>query len=220
MKKSAAYTLVTVCCLVAAVLWFLMFSPWMGLQDGFWLMMCGSSLILLGLSIMFGNIRLKFDLQQVLLGCALAVVLWGVFWVGDKLSQLMFGFARGQVDTIYALGDGSRLWLVGLQLLFITGPAEEIFWRGFIQKKLSDLFSQSCNGTILGRSTGSFVAMCITLAVYTLIHIWSFNFMLIMAALVAGFIWGALYWYKPEWLPALVLSHALWDAAVFAVFPI
>ena len=44
--------------------------------------------------------------------------------------------------------------------------------------------------------------------------------LLIMAAAVAGGVWGLLYWLKPDWLPALVVSHALWDAAVFVVFPI
>lgn len=163
---------------------------------------------------------MKFDLKQIALGVGIAALLWGVFWVGDKLSSLLFGFARPQVDSVYALGEGSRLWLVGLQLFFITGPAEELFWRGFVQRKLVEVFDARCSGTFLGHSAGAAVAALVTLAAYTLIHIWSLNFMLIMAALVAGAAWGLLYWYKPEWLPALVLSHALWDAAVFAIFPI
>lgn len=206
---------------LAAILWFVMFNPWMGLQSSFWIMMCGSSLILLGISFIFGGFPpMKFDLKQIALGVGIAALLWGVFWVGDKLSSLLFGFARPQVDSVYALGEGSRLWLVGLQLFFITGPAEELFWRGYVQRKLVEVFDARCSGTFLGHSVGAAVAALVTLAAYTLIHIWSLNFMLIMAALVAGAAWGLLYWYKPEWLPALVLSHALWDAAVFAIFPI
>lgn len=41
-----------------------------------------------------------------------------------------------------------------------------------------------------------------------------------MAALVAGAAWGALYRFFPSRLPAIVISHALWDAAVFIWFPI
>lgn len=212
---------VTISICLAAILWFVMFNPWMGLQSGFWIMMCGSSLILLGISFIFGGFPpMKFDLKQIALGVGIAVLLWGVFWVGDKLSSLLFGFARPQVDSVYALGEGSRLWLVGLQLFFITGPAEELFWRGFVQRKLVEVFDKKYSGTFLGHSAGAAVAALVTLAAYTLIHISSLNFMLIMAALVAGAAWGLLYWYKPEWLPALVLSHALWDAAVFAIFPI
>ena len=44
--------------------------------------------------------------------------------------------------------------------------------------------------------------------------------MLVMAALVAGFVWGLLYRLRPDWLPALIISHAVWDACVFVVFPI
>jgi len=56
--------------------------------------------------------------------------------------------------------------------------------------------------------------------VYALVHVWSFNFMLVMAALVAGMVWGLIYRINPKALPALVVSHALWDALVFVVWPI
>ena len=104
--------------------------------------------------------------------------------------------------------------LLTLLLLFVIGPAEEIFWRGCLQKAIGD----ALEGKKLRNAR--FMAALITLAAYTLIHIWSFNFMLIMAALVAGAVWGLLYWLKPQWLPALIVSHAIWDAAVFVVFPI
>jgi membrane protease YdiL (CAAX protease family) len=44
--------------------------------------------------------------------------------------------------------------------------------------------------------------------------------MLIMAAAVAGFIWGLAYRFFPERLGAIIISHALWDCAVFIWFPI
>lgn len=193
---------------IAAFLWFLMFNPWMGLQTYFWPIMAASSAILMFLSLRFGNIKLHFDIKQILLGAGIAAALWGIFWIGDKLSGMMFNFSRPQVNSIYSMGDNWPKWVIAIQLLILTGPAEEIFWRGFIQEKLA------------GSGIGRFSAMCLTLAIYTLIHIWSFNFMLIMAAMVAGAAWGLLYWLKPSWLPALVLSHALWDAAVFVIFPI
>ena len=67
---------------------------------------------------------------------------------------------------------------------------------------------------------GRFLAFVVTTLIYALVHIWSFNFMLIMAALVAGAIWGFVYWLQPKSLPALVISHALWDALVFVWIPI
>ena len=64
------------------------------------------------------------------------------------------------------------------------------------------------------------MGFALTLIIYALVHIWSLNFMLVMAALVAGFVWGLLYRLRPDWLPALIISHAVWDACVFVVFPI
>jgi len=200
---------------IAALLWFIMFSPWTSAHIPFWPAMACSSCILLALSFIFfpqWHKGFKINLNQIGLGIAIAAILWGVFWVGDKLSSLMFSFARPQVDNIYALKDGAQKWLLAAQLLLLTGPAEEIFWRGCLQKAIGERLGNSNKARL--------TAAVITLLIYTFIHIWSFNFMLTMAAMVAGLIWGFLYYFKPEWLPALVISHALWDAAVFVVFPI
>ena len=86
-------------------------------------------------------------------------------------------------------------------------PAEEIFWRGYIQKSLSSKWTPT-------------IGFIITTLVYSLVHISKFNFMLIMAAAVAGFIWGLAYRFFPERLGAIIISHALWDCAVFIWFPI
>ena len=199
--------------MVAAGLWFFMFSPWTAGLTNFWYTMTASALILiymawsLGRDRQFSIFNFQFSIRQLLFGIALAAALWGLFWVGDKLSSLMFGFAREQVDSIYGMKTGTYPWLIALLLLFIIGPAEELFWRGFIQHKLSLQWGENWG-------------FVVTTAIYTLIHLWSFNFMLIMAALVCGIVWGGLYRLQPKWLPALVVSHAVWDACVFVVFPI
>ena len=199
--------------MVAAGLWFYMFSPWTAGLTNFWYTMTASALILilmawsLGRASQFSIFNFQFSIRQLLLGIALAAALWGVFWVGDKLSSLMFGFARGQVDSIYGMKTGIQPWIIALLLLFIIGPAEELFWRGFVQQQLSLHWGENWG-------------FVVTTAIYTLIHLWSINFMLIMAALVCGIVWGGLYRLQPKWLPALVVSHAVWDACVFVVFPI
>ena len=206
--------------MVAAGLWFYMFSPWTAGLTNFWYTMTASALILIFMACWMGDLKYSIckrlhgegfhmgkPLRFMLLGIALAATLWGVFWVGDKLSSLMFGFARGQVDSIYGMKTGIQPWIIALLLLFIIGPAEELFWRGFVQQQLSSHWGENWG-------------FVVTTAIYTLIHLWSFNFMLIMAALVCGIVWGGLYRLQPKWLPALVVSHAVWDACVFVVFPI
>jgi membrane protease YdiL (CAAX protease family) len=42
--------------------------------------------------------------------------------------------------------------------------------------------------------------------------------MLILAALIAGLFWGFMY-YRYRSLLANVVSHTVWDVAVFLVFP-
>ena len=192
---------------VAALLWFAMFSPWTAPFVPFWPAMALSSVVLLVFARPFAISFRSFSITQILLGVAFAAVLWALFWVGDRVSSMLFDFARPQVEQVYAMKVGARPWLLALQLLLLTGPAEELFWRGYVQRLLSQRW-------------GDNVGFVVATAVYTLIHIWSFNFMLTMSALVCGVVWGGLYRLRPQWLPALVLSHALWDACVFVVFPI
>ncbi|MBP5318286.1 MAG: CPBP family intramembrane metalloprotease [Paludibacteraceae bacterium] len=195
---------------VAAFWWFLLFSPWTAPYIPFWIGMSTAALCLFATAYYsraqwcFG---LNWSWKQFGLGVAIAAALWGVFWLGDKISQLLFDFARPQVDLIYGMKDQSQSWVIALELLLLIGPAEELFWRGFIQQRFAERISPT-------------MAWLVTAAIYTLVHLWSFNFMLIMSALVAGALWGLLYRLRPEWLPALVISHALWDVAAFVVFPI
>lgn len=226
---------------VAAVLWFVMFSPWTAPYLNFWLAMSMSALVLtsfalVGLKddVIFPDVPgpdFKYWLGQIVLGVIIAWALWGIFWIGDKLSKLMFDFAGGQIDSIYGMKDGSQVAMIAALLLLVIGPAEEFFWRGFVQRRVTEWFLRRSDGKwdgVLGKKWTSdkalilstFCYMVLTAVVYALVHLWSFNFMLIMAALVAGGVWGLLYWIRPTWLPALIISHALWDALVFVILPI
>ena len=176
----------------------------------FWWMMTGSALTLSLCGTLFMPRwwkKVTIDPKNILLGVAIAVALWGVFWIGDKLSQIMFNFARPQVNLIYGMKEGESPWLLTALMLFIIGPAEEIFWRGYIQEKFSKRWNPN-------------IGFIVTTAIYALVHAGSMNFMLTMAALVAGAAWGLLYRLKPQWFGAIILSHALWDVAVFIWFPI
>lgn len=195
---------------VAFVLWTIMFSPITAPHINFWWMMTASALSLTLLATLFSPgwwKRVRVTFADILWGILIAVALWGVFWLGDKISQLLFDFARPQVDTIYGIKEGFSPLLLTFLMLFIIGPAEEVFWRGYVQETLS-----RCKGADYG--------FMLTTAVYALVHAGSLNFMLTMAALVAGFVWGLLYRLFPDRFAAIIISHALWDVAVFVWFPI
>ena len=203
--KKLVFTLI-----LAAVLWTVMFSPLTAPHVNFWWMMTASALVLSILSTCFNRgwwREVKWSVPNVLLGVAIAVVLWGVFWTGDKVSSWLFDFARPQVNLIYGMKEGESPWLLSVLMLFLIGPAEEIFWRGYVQRTLSLRWN---------RNAGYVVATLL----YALVHAGSCNFMLLMAALVAGVVWGGLYRLFPERMAAIIVSHAVWDAAVFIWFPL
>ncbi len=195
--------------LLAAILWFVMFSVWTKHFFNFWIGIAVSAAILMVISFMLRKDLIKqfhFSWKSIGLGLFSAVVLWVIFYFGEFFSGLLFGFARGQVDSIYALKEGqNKLW-IALGLLFVMGPAEEIFWRGYVQQLLADRF-------------GEWKGFVIATFIYALIHIWSFNFILVMAALVCGIFWGLMYRYNRNLVP-LIISHAVWDVAVFILVPI
>ena len=203
--KQLSFTIV-----LAFVLWTLMFSSYTAPHFNFWWMMTGSAVTLSLLSTWLNpgwHKQINFNLSNVALGILIAVGLWSVFWIGDKLSSLLFDFARPQVDSIYSMKEGESPWLLTMLMLFLIGPAEEIYWRGYIQRKLSEKWNPN-KGFI------------VTTLIYALVHAGSMNFMLTMAALVAGLAWGLLYRFFPKYFGAIILSHALWDVAVFIWFPI
>ena len=202
--------------LTAALLWFYMFSPWTGGWPNFWVVMSCSAVILTTLGLSFTPdrkelLKIEKPALQLLGGIVIAFALWGIFWIGDKVSSWMFTFARPEVDSVYAMKTGLPTWLIAVLLLCLIGPAEELFWRGYVQRTMS---------RILGGKNPEDKAFILTAVIYALVHIWSFNFMLIMAALVAGLVWGLIYRLRPQALPALIISHALWDALVFVLLPI
>lgn len=197
---------------VAALLWFGMFSPWTAPHLNFWLAMAFAGLALSNLSFTYDkglwqSLKGCFRWIDIPLGIAIGAALWGIFWVGDKVAVWMFPFADGEIGSIYAMRDGMSYWTIGLLLLFVVGPAEEIFWRGYVQEQI-------------GRRWSPTVSLFVTTAIYALVHIWSLNFMLVVAAAVAGGVWGLLYRFYPKRICALVVSHAVWDVAVFLLFPI
>lgn len=195
--------------IVAAVFWFVMFSPWTRDYVNFWVTMACAGITLILMSVFWGKDfinQFSFSVKDVLIGVSSAVVLYGVFYLGDYFSKLLFDFAKDQVANIYLLKEGENEWCLGLLLILLVGPAEEIFWRGYVQRTLESI-------------CGAWVALVVTGLIYTLVHIWSFNFMLIMSALVCGAFWGLLYKYNKN-LVTLIISHALWDVSVFVLFPI
>ncbi len=192
--------------ILAFGLWFVTFYlDWLN----FWIKISFSAATLGALSVWAHTLRdnrLCFDRTAVFQGLVAAVALYVVFWAGQTVSSYIFPFASHQVSAIYGKGAGFSRFSIFFLLLLVTGPCEEIFWRGFLQRNL------------MGRY-GEFPGWLLATAIYTGVHIWSFNFMLIGAAAVAGAFWGLLYM-KLKRLDTLIICHSLWSACIFAVVPL
>jgi len=195
---------------IAAVFWFMMFSPWTKDAVNFWYAMLAATTTLTFYSLYFGKKDLRtvynFTSSYILIGLVSAVVLYLVFYAGNFFSHLLFDFSKQQINNIYSTKEQADKIFIGLALLLWIGPAEEIFWRGFAQHKLMKKF-------------GDMKGFIITTIIYAFVHIWAFNFMLFMAALICGIFWGWMYYRYKSVIPGII-SHAVWDAAIFIVIPI
>jgi len=194
---------------LSALFWFVMFSPWIATPLNFWLVMFIATGLLGGLGLALRRKRLAelyfFKPRFVAIGIVAGAALYAVFFVGEILSTTLFDFARPEISKVYDTRELASPLVIGGLLMFWIGPAEEIFWRGLVQARLAENY-----GAVVGYLIASFL--------YAAIHIFAINFMLLMASLLCGLFWGALFLkYKSVW-PGII-SHALWDVAIFVVFP-
>jgi membrane protease YdiL (CAAX protease family) len=191
----------------AFVLWFFTFAMPSG---NFWLKLTCSVVLLAATGLISSRRELKalfaFEKVHIAVGILSALVLYGIFAVGKEAASLLFPFAPGQIHSVYATKTQLDAVLIGLLLLFVIGPAEEIYWHGFVQRRLVERYGAKAG--VLG-----------TAIVYALVHVVSWNFMLVAAAGVCGLYWGLLFQREKNLIP-LIISHALWDFLIFVLFPL
>ncbi len=191
---------------VACGVWAVIFA-WQPLN--FWVLMTAG---VGGLGALAVGIRGPFPLSEgarwseVLLGAAAGVALYAVFAAGRVVADSVLPFAASQVGAVYTIRTQAPLWAISLALVLVIGPGEEVFWRGLVQWGLVRR---------LGPTRGwAAAALC-----YGLVHVAAANTMLVIAATVAGAFWGWLYLRIGRIAP-VVVSHVLWDVAVFLLFPL
>lgn len=195
---------------ITALLWFFIFSPWTKSYINFWAGMAVAGGILSAIALFTDKKYLReiyvFKIEHIFIGIVSAVVLYFIFYLGNYFSQLLFSFAGSQIENVYSNKAKANHVIISLLLLFWIGPAEEIFWRGFVQFNLNKKYGE-CRGVLFAS------------LIYALVHIWSFNFMLIMSALVCGLFWGVMFNRYKSVVP-VIISHALWDLVIFILIPI
>lgn len=191
----------------AFVIWFFLFAvP----GTPFWAVIAPATFVLGGSAVLVYPDTFRASgkewMKYILIGIAGAVVLYFIFAVGNQVVR-MIPFLNGgkEVANVYATKAQAAPGLIGSLLLFPIGPGEELFWRAWVQRLMMKKF-------------GAWKGFAFTTILYAAVHFASLNFTLIGAATIAGIFWGIMY-IKVGHVGPGVVSHALWDAAVFIWFP-
>ncbi|MDP2995333.1 MAG: CPBP family intramembrane metalloprotease [Anaerolineales bacterium] len=178
-----------------------------GPRKRFWDRMTGTgiALSLLALATQPKLRKTRIGIKEIILGFGSAAALYGIFHVGDRISSKIVPSGGKQIEEIYALKRLRPRKELMARLGLVIGPAEEFFWRGFLQDGLMERFGRFW-GTLMGS------------AAYGGAHLVSGNFTLIGAATIAGCFWGGLYGLGVP-LGALIVSHIVWDNVIFMIAP-
>ena len=190
---------------LAVAVWIVIFA-WR--PANFWLLMAAGTGGLGGLALCLRGvfpIEEGVGAQDLGIGAAAAAALYGVCALGRAIAGRLLPSAPGQISDVYALRAQAPWPVIALLLILVVGPGEEVFWRGLVQWGLVRRF-----GPGLGWGAAT--------AIYGGVHAAAANPMLILAALVAGGFWGLLYLRIGRIAP-LIVSHVLWDLAVFLLLP-
>ena len=170
-----------------------------GPRDRFWDRMTLTGLALGGLALATNRDarRVRIGAGEVALGLATAAGLYGIFRVGDVVAREVMPRGGQEIGDIYALRSLRPKEELAARLGLVIGPAEELFWRGFVQGRAGYLTAT---------------------ALYGGAHIVTENATLVGAAAIAGAYWGLL---RAVGVPlgALVVSHVAWDIWIFLIAP-
>jgi len=181
---------------VAGLAWAALFAP---ARAGFWERATVAGLVIgtYGVVAQRGHLGrlLRPTVLDVAIGAAGAVALYGVFWAGDRMLHLVVPDVARQIGELYTVRASAGRWMP--LVLMIVGPCEELFWRGFVQDR---------------------AGVAVALVGYAAVHLWERKVALILAAVVGGAAWSALFAWRGS-LIAPIVCHALWDLAVVVWFP-
>ncbi|OAH53611.1 MULTISPECIES: type II CAAX endopeptidase family protein [Bacillaceae] len=186
----------------AHVLLFVTFSD----QDIFWYIYTAANLFFMSISI----ISEPIDDQQktnsfMMYGLLSGAILYALFAVGFWVMSVLPLSVSTHVSAIYAQFTPQFVWhYIVLVLIFI--PGEELFWRGFVQKRLSYYMNEWASAFIASALFGS-------------VFLYSGQWIWVIAAFCAGLFWGGLYIWKKS-IPMLIISHLIFDLLLIVFLPL
>jgi len=141
--------------------------------------------------------RSRFGLRDLAQGLGSAALLYNIFTFGDQIARRVMPRGSKEIRDIYALRTIAPKDEIAVRLAAVIGPAEELFWRGFVQRRAGGIAAAAAYGGA---------------------HLVTGNATLVGAATVAGIYWGLLRRLGMS-MPALITSHIAWDIWIFLLAP-
>lgn len=205
--------------LLALFLWGWVFrfgkDPAVGGEGGVWLRLVPAWGLLALLSVLFmGPDRgrlFAFERRHLGLGVFSALLLYGLLQLGWIAWRALFPEVTDPLSAVALSppspedGADGGAWRSAFLVLLGVGvaPAEEIYWRGFLQR-------------VLVRQVGPMSGLFLGAGFYALAALW-LGVPTALAAFVMGLVWGWIFLVERSLVPGMI-SHALWSLLVFLFF--
>jgi uncharacterized protein len=172
----------------------------------FWYIFTGSLLVLITYAMFQEAVEDEASFfKYISIGILSGLILYLLFWLGVQAFDLLNLPFENSIKKLYRWFAPALFWQY-LALILVAAPGEELFWRGFVQKRLLRYF-------------GPLKSILIAALLYASVHIYSGTFILMLAAFLSGLIWGALYLWKKS-MPLVIVSHIVFDIMIFIILPL
>ena len=202
MRKNSPDIRLIVGIVLAHVLMYFTFED----KSIFWYIFSATMLFLIS----FAIISIELDHQEtftqnLLWGTLSGVFLYGIFWLGYTVLSFIGLSITEPVAKLYSYYGAKNIWQY-LLLIFLFAPGEDIFCRGFVQKRVMNY-------------TNGFLAVGISSILFASVQFYSGSWALVLAALIAGLYWGTIYLWKRS-IVLLITSHIIFSLLLFVFFPL
>jgi membrane protease YdiL (CAAX protease family) len=172
----------------------------------FWYIFTGSVLVLIAYAMFQEEVDDEVSfIRYIFLGAITGLLLYFVFWLGIRGMKILHLPYETSLKNLYKWFAPKLFWQY-LALVLVAAPGEELFWRGFIQKRLSNKFTP-------------IFSILVASSLYASVHIYSGSFLLVLAAFISGLVWGYLYLWKKS-MPLIIVSHIIFDLMLFIILPL
>ncbi|MBC1422270.1 CPBP family intramembrane glutamic endopeptidase [Listeria seeligeri] len=172
----------------------------------FWYLYGAGMLFLLSFVIFNDDLKKEYSFSKgILPGIFSGIVLYIVFYIGAFILKVMPGSLENSVAAAFDK-YATDSWVIWLLMIVAIIPGEEIFWRGFVLKRLNNYFNPWFSNI--------FAALICMVMMFP-----SGNFAAIIGIFVASLVWNIMYSYRPSLL-MVYISHLTFAFILLAALPI